>query len=61
MSDDDMVTVYDYTNSGSFGYVLNEELTAISTQYNCSNASNCTDNTLAELQWGSSGVTLNPY
>jgi len=37
-----------------------QECGAISTKYACSNAANCTNNELAVLQWGSSGVTLNP-
>lgn len=61
MSDSDMTSVYDTETEGTFGYVLATTLSTISTYYGCSDAANCTSDYLAELQWGTSGVTLDPY
>mmetsp|Transcript_39184 Transcript_39184/g.28325 ORF Transcript_39184/g.28325 Transcript_39184/m.28325 type:complete len:201 (+) Transcript_39184:1278-1880(+) len=58
---DDLATFYDTaTSTTSFGYEMLQQTTAISTQYGCAVATNCTETELATLQWQSSGVTENP-
>ena len=52
--------LFDTTDADSFGSALLIQTKALSTQYDCSNANNCTAGEIAGLQWGSAGVTLNP-
>lgn len=60
MTDAEMTAFYDSAIPSSFGYYLLNRTTDISTHYKCANAVNCTSNELADLQFNSCGVTMNP-
>lgn len=55
-----MTSIYfDTTETGSFGTVLTDQMAAIAVKYSCPNTTNCTDNTLANAQWGEGTITAN--
>ena len=54
-----MELLFDPT-SGSIGQVLTFLTKAISRKYDCADSNNCTAIELANIQWGSAGVTRDP-
>lgn len=55
-----VAALYDTANPISFGSYVRGYCANVASKYACANAANCTSTELAELQWGSSGVTNNP-
>lgn len=61
MDDTTLTAYYDVADPSSFGYALaNFGEAAVSAQYGCANAANCTADEIASLQWTNSTITLSP-
>ena len=59
-SDDDITAFFDQSDPNSFGGLIAQENGLNSVRYSCKDETNCTGAELANLQWGSSYVTMHP-
>lgn len=60
MTDAQVIALFNTTVLTSFGSMITAVNAQISSKYACANSTNCTSTEIASLQWGSSGITLNP-
>jgi hypothetical protein len=60
MTDAQVIALFDKNSPTSFGSKIATVNAQISSKYACANLANCTNTEIANLQWGSSGITLNP-